>query len=117
MKGPGPAAPRFRLRAQQLPWGDSGLPGGFFHAVLEATAQHLDEAALAMDHDACGARLDHFAEARALDLGEGPSDVLARVEQIEAAAIDRRPGAGRRVPPPTEGVSDLDMVCPADARL
>src|SRR6266851_1079328 len=117
MKGPGPAAPRFRLRSQQHPWGDSGLSGGYFLAVLEATAQHLDEAALAMDHDACGARIDHFAEARALDLGEGPSDVLARVEQIEAAAIDRRPGAGRRVAAANEVVSDLDMVGPVDARF
>src|SRR5580658_3776048 len=105
------------LRAENVADGDAGLARGDLLAVIEAAAQQLDGAAGRVDGDARRRRRDDLAGAMALHRGEGAGDMLLRVEEVEPAAAERRPGAGRRVAAADQIVDGLDMMAPVDARF
>src|ERR1019366_4406363 len=90
------------------------LGRGDFLAAVPADALHLDEAALAMDHDIGAVSRHDLADLFALHLGEGAGDALRALEQEQLLAVERGPGAGRRIAAANEVVGEVDVRGPVD---
>src|SRR5579862_2938714 len=100
--------------------GETGLArelgGRQLLAALGLQPEHLDLSALGGDTEAFGAKCRHLAD-RTLDRAEGAEPVLSRIEDLDLAATEGRPCAGRRVAAADQVVDVIDVVMPVDAGL
>src|SRR4029079_5266287 len=85
-------------------------------AVAQFRLADVDATALRGDHHAPVLRLDHLADL-SLHGAERTHELLARVEELQLRAIERRPGARRRIGAADQVVDGVDMVRPVDLRL
>src|SRR5260370_19440004 len=105
------------LRSQYRPDADPRLVAGDLLAVAALAAQDLDEAAGAMNRHARGTDLDDLADFLAAHRAEDAGGDLSRIEDLQPLAVDRRPGARRRVAAADDVVGRVDVVGPVDARF